>query len=77
MELPVSELLHKSPDQLSGRPFLHASNPTVIKGIMPHVTLPDRVTLGDQMSQRVMNTCTSGYVGTLNWRHDGAESAGL
>lgn len=74
MELPVPELLHKSLDQLFGRPFLHARNPTVI---MPHVTLPDRVTLGDQMSQRVMNTCTSGYVGTLNGGMDGAESAGL
>lgn len=69
MELPVPELLLKTLDQLFGRPFLHASNPTVIKGIMPHVTLPDRVTLGDQMSRRVMKTCTSGYLGTLNWRH--------
>jgi hypothetical protein len=49
MELPALELLHKSLDQLSGRPFLHVSNPAVIKGIMLYVTLPDRVTRGDQM----------------------------
>lgn len=70
MELSFPELLYKSLDQLSGRHFLYASKPAVIKGIMLYATLPDRMTHEDQtLWMRITNTCISGYVGTLNWRH--------
>jgi hypothetical protein len=38
MELPVPELLYKSLDQPSGRPFLDVSKPAVIKGIILYAT---------------------------------------
>jgi hypothetical protein len=70
MELSFPELLYKSLDQLSGRHFLYASKPAVIKGIMLYATLPDRMTPEDQtLWMRMTNTYISGYVGTLNRRH--------
>jgi hypothetical protein len=78
MELPFPELLYESLDQLSGRHFLYASKPAVIKGIMLYATLPDRMTLEDQtLWMRMTNTYISGYVGTLNRRHGWRRERGV